>query len=353
MEPWLQPMLCDVADDVPVGDDWIIERKLDGWRALVHRTEHRVKLYGGRNASDYTGKLPYIEGVVARLPHDSVLDGEIVAPAGWGSVQGEMRRNGPHEPSSTSPPLLYVVFDVIRIQGQDVRSLTWTERRALLDAAKFRGPLVFTSEAVEADPRVHQLWLDEGFEGSVAKRIDSRYRSGQRSPSWVKIKPQTTAEAKVVGFKPGTPGSEFDGTLGALEFELLDNGAQSRCSGMDRALRDEIWANQADWLDATIEIKHHGIGDSGKPRHPQFLRRREDRDPAPAPAPAPRAPRANSAPGNRPRNYKAMKPEKLANCLAELEGGYGDAFDRAEFKHTGHANELRLAIEAARSKGIR
>lgn len=354
MEAWLSPMLCDERQDIPQGDDWVIERKLDGWRAIIHRTATDVRLYGGRNGSDYSGKVPYLEGVVSRLPHDTAVDGELVSPVGFSSVQSVMRRNGEHEPSTSSPPLKLVLFDILRVQGTDVRSLPWSERRAMLEACEFNGPLVFTSEVFDADERIHEGFLAEGEEGSVAKKVTGKYRSGSRSPDQVKIKPQSTLDAKVTGFKPGTPGSEFDGTLGALEFEVIDDvgkGAKSRCSGFDRKLRDEIWNDQTEWIGAIIEVKHHGLSQTGVPRHPQFLRRRDDRSPAPAPAKKKAPPRASNG-ERRNRNYVAMGDTKLVRTLHELQVCSGEGYERAENKHRGRDEELAVCIGIAKSRGL-
>lgn len=352
METWLRPMLCDEADEVPTGDEWVVEPKIDGWRVILHRTATGVKVYGGRNASDYTGKLPYLEGVVSRLPEDTVIDGELVArEGGSGGVQSIMFANGPHEPSAASPPLTMVAFDAIRVQGVDIRRLEWHERRAMLEAAKFVGPLVFTSKPVPASCAAHDQFLADGYEGSVAKKVTGRYSSGSRSPVFVKIKPQSTCDAEVVGFKDGT-GSRAGG-VGAFEIKM-DSGARTRVgSGFTDELLADINANRDEWLGATIEIAHHGLGKTGKPRHPVFLRRRDD---LPAPAPRPkRKPRSRGGdgPSGRPRNYKQMLDENLLAAIRELEAGVGDAYDRALNRHTGDPDsEREIARQEARNRGL-
>lgn len=271
----LQPMLCpsgSARQTIPTDinpADWACEPKLDGWRLICHRSASGVSVYGGRNGSSYTGQLPYLEAsLMLALPPDTVVDGEIIAPAGWGGVQHTMRSGQPHQPSAHSPALTLVIFDVLRVTGNDVRAQPWTNRRRLVELIALEDHMKITpilpTEAASLD-----LVIDNGGEGVVLKRKSSRYINW-RSPLWIKVKPQDTAEAKVTGFKAGE--GSFAGLIGAIEFEMLDAPhARSRCSGFDMDLRREITANQAAWLGQVIEIKHHGISAIGKPRHPQFL----------------------------------------------------------------------------------
>lgn len=350
MEAWLQPMLCGKTDEVPVDGRWVLEGKLDGWRLVCHRAGGTVHTFGGRNGSDYTGKVPYIEqALLDVLPPDSAVDGELVGD-GWGDVQGVMTRgHGPHVPSLAVPALSYVVFDITRMFGEDLRSMPWTQRRALLEQAfADAGDGLRVSPVGDCSEESHQAMLALGLEGSVVKRRDGRYVN-TRSNLWLKIKPQETAEARVVGFKPGTEGSAFDGLVGALELEMLDGGARTRASGFDMALRRQITANKADWLGVVVEIKHHGISKDGVPRHPQFLRRRDDRaDESPRPTTR-RTPRVSP---QRMRNYGAMKDAKLLGCIEELRARKGAAFDRAEASGIDPAQHLDAAEQAARERDL-
>jgi hypothetical protein len=123
MEAFLKPMLCGKADLVPEGDEWVAEPKFDGWRAVTHVGD-QVRMFCGREGSEYSGKLPYIERVLRTiLPPDSVVDGELLGSE-WGDVQGVMTRgNGqPHVPSSAVPALTYVLFDITRLNGEDLHA---------------------------------------------------------------------------------------------------------------------------------------------------------------------------------------------------------------------------------------
>lgn len=363
MEPWMKPMLCDRADSLDGFDPatWAAEAKMDGWRAICHvgtpiggdvANGLEVKVYGGRNASDYSGQVPYLEVALAQaLPPDSVVDGELLSSSGWGGVQGAMTRNGCGDQS-----IYIVIFDVLRVDGQDVRKFPWTDRRQLVEAIQ-TSDKVRVSPVFEPSEAKLDAVLQAGFEGLVLKRKSSRYVNS-RSPSWVKVKPQETAEAKVIGFKPGQ--GSFAGMIGAIEFEMLDTGAKSRCSGFDMALRREITANQDQWLGQIIEIKHHGIGKEGKPRHPQYLRRRDDRtasevtggNNAISPPPKKRT-RRSDVPQYRMRNYGAMNDAKLLRCVAELEARAGDAYERCVSKGGDPAADLAEARRVAAERELR
>jgi len=367
MDAWLKPMLCTAVDDVPEGDEWVLERKEDGWRGIFHRDANGVRLYGGRNGTDYTGKVPYLEAMFHRLPDDTAIDGELIGAHGDNSVvQSVMFRNGEHD-LSTSDPLRFVAFDITRCDGQDVRALTWTERRALLEQAGFNGPLVMTADVFESTRKMYEALLDAGAEGVVCKRIESKY-TPDRSKAWVKIKPTMTLDAQVTGFEPGTKGSEFEGTLGALKIEIAGSGVKAKVgTGFDRSTRDQIWATRmqdvGSWLGDIIEVRCQSVTPAGKPKFPRFSRRRDDLMPAGTSAPGqpiastkPKAAKPKGVPQNsggvRSRNYKAMGEAKLVQSILEMRGGYGDATDRAERKHTGLANELALAEAVAAEKGV-
>lgn len=253
------------------------EPKLDGWRAIVHIQSDGVRVYGGRNGSDYTGRVPYIEEAVAHLPVDTVLDGELVSPVDWGMVQSIMTTQRPHKPSKLSPPVNLYVFDMLRLHGHDMRNFTWVQRRKFVDSDSIYadGSLIRPTPILPATNEMLTWSLDQGYEGLVLKDPGSSYVN-KRSNSWAKVKPQLTCEARVIGFKPGKQGGAFEGMVGSFEIELLHTGVHTtvKC-GVD-ARHVEATEHPERWSGAIIEIKHHGLSKTGVPRHPQFSRRRLD-----------------------------------------------------------------------------
>lgn len=328
----IKPMLCADPKALPAtGGGWIMEPKYDGWRLIVHCHDGRVTVFGGRNGKEYTGQLPYLEDELARvLPPDSIIDGELLSPEGFNTVQSVMRAGVPHEPPHHGPALRFVAFDVLRVHGTDTRMQPWRTRRGILDAPDYGASCAYISVSpfVEgADPAQAEAWIAEGYEGVVCKRDDSPYVS-RKDPRWIKFKPQTTDEAKVVGFKPGEAGGQFDGMVGAFEVEMLGSGARTTVKCGTFAVHESATNEPEKWLGTVIEVKHHGLGKTGVPRHPQFLRRRDDRT-APAAAKPAKAPTGAAPAGGRMRNYSAMGVAKLEKCLRELQDGEGtDAYDR-------------------------
>lgn len=350
MDARYKPMLCESAEAIPAdAGAWVLEPKFDGWRTIVVvQPTGAVLLYGGRNGNAYSGKVPYVEqALAAALPPGTAIDGELVCPSGWGGVQSAMTSGAPHVPSALSPALTLVAFDVLEVNGQDVRALTWEQRRQILEMIAWPN-FTYLSPTGDASVGSHARMLDLGMEGSVVKRRASTYRPGARSRDWLKLKAIGSEDCTVVGFDPGE--GEFAGMIGAIRFRT-PRGVESSASGMTLAERQRMTADPDAYVGRIVEIVHNGVMASGKLRHPRFKRMRDDRSPAPAPKPKParrRAPRG----GPWMRNYKAMTDAKLAGCVRELVFGHGDAYQRV-IDHGGDLSQhIRVAREEAMSRGL-
>lgn len=274
----LKPMLCLNAPGkpprLPGGDGWIIEPKLDGWRFIFHVTSEGVRSYGGRNGADWTGSgaLPAVEVELAFLPDDTILDAELIVPESptAGAVSGALGKRA-------AGNLQAVVFDVLRIAGTDTTGLPWERRRELLEKAAegFDGERLRIMPYHDKDEQLHQSWLEQGLEGSVAKQRTSPYRPGSRTKEWTKIKPQTTDEAIIVGTVEGQNG--WAGKVGAFMLQMIDSGATTTCAVPDDEVQADVTADPDKWLGRVIELRHHGLMPSGKPQHPVYHRLRPDR----------------------------------------------------------------------------
>jgi DNA ligase D-like protein (predicted ligase) len=176
---WLEPMAATLTQKRFAAPGWVFERKLDGIRLLAFKQGGDVRLLS-RNRISQNAAYPDIEAAVAALPvEDVVLDGE--ATGVW-REQGEV---------------LYHVFDILWLNGRDLRPLPLKARRELLESLVLRRPLCLVERLTDEAP--WQRACREGWEGVIAKRNDSPYEH-RRSPHWLKMKCEATQELVVGGF---------------------------------------------------------------------------------------------------------------------------------------------------------
>ena len=179
---WLEPMAATLTQDRFTGPEWLFERKLDGIRMLAFKNGADVKLYSRNRLPQH---YPRVADAIAKLPVDNaILDGE----AAWDRSTSL---------ASGTAGVEYHVFDILWLDGRDVRSLPLEERRALLKTLPLRAPLGRVAEVRDEKP--WELAATKGWEGVIAKRRDSRYEH-RRSPLWLKMKCEATQELVVGGF---------------------------------------------------------------------------------------------------------------------------------------------------------
>ncbi|WP_449386558.1 ATP-dependent DNA ligase [Cellulomonas soli] len=222
------------ADDPPVGlptgPEWAYEVKWDGVRILTDTRTGTLHLTS-RTGADVTATYPELGGLATL--QDAVLDGEIVLmAAGLPSFTALAARMHVHDARraqalAARAPVTYVVFDVLFLHGTDLRRRPWHGRRTILDG-------VSLPEHVQRSP-VYQdgtvLWQAtraQGLEGVLAKRTDSPYQEGRRSPDWVKAAHVRTRTALVVGWREEAGGH---GTLGAVLLAAPDERGTLRYLG--------------------------------------------------------------------------------------------------------------------------
>jgi bifunctional non-homologous end joining protein LigD len=164
---------------LPRGAAWGFEVKWDGVRAIVS-TEAGLEVRS-RRGWIMSDRLPEL----AALPTGLVLDGELAALDDDGRPSFPLvcsrilHRRG-------HVPVVLVVFDVLRVEGEDAMCLPYEGRRRLLEALDLEGPAWTTADTFEDGPALLQAVREQGLEGVVAKRRDSTYRPGERG--WIKVK---------------------------------------------------------------------------------------------------------------------------------------------------------------------
>lgn len=316
------PMLAkDTRGDTSVVPrDWVMEPKLDGWRWLTVVGDGNVRCFGGRNGSEHAPP-PVVQTACESLPPGTTLDGELIP---LDRTQKSPWVN--HLLAHGGDGLGYVIFDTPVFNGIDLTHAPWTYRRTWLETLELTHPVVLNPYR-SFDPDVVTQWVDLGFEGAVCKNPRSVYRAGKRSGDWLKIKPQLTDDAIVTGWQHGK-GASNTHLCGCLEIRMTDTDVETTTAF--KATPEEA----EKMIGRLIEIRHHGLMKSGKPRHPIFSRTRDDLEPVNSPAPKPEGPPVRKAqPTTRPsgasnRNYTAMGSPKLLQCRRELAAGEGGAFDK-------------------------
>ncbi|NMH92569.1 DNA ligase [Pseudonocardia bannensis] len=207
----------------PLNSDgsWAIEYKWDGVRGLVTVAGEHVRVRS-RNAKNVSGTFPELAGLSAALDgRPAVLDGEVVAldrngRPDFGRIQ---RRLGVPRPSArllTTVPVVYVIFDLLGVDGTPLLDQPYEKRRAKLDTLGLTGPVVQIPPYVTglSGATMLRTAAEHGLEGIVAKKLDSTYRPGRRSPSWRKSPLRKRISVVIGGWTTGQGGRT--GGLGAL-----------------------------------------------------------------------------------------------------------------------------------------
>ncbi|HEY0750758.1 MAG TPA: non-homologous end-joining DNA ligase, partial [Chitinophagaceae bacterium] len=194
----IKPMLATLTDDAYDDENWLFEIKWDGYRALANVQDGNVRLVS-RNNKPFTERYTPVTEALARLPFNAVLDGEIIAVNEKGMAEFQMMQNWQSAPET---PLQYYIFDIIWLNGYDVTSLPLIERKDLLEKILPEGDDVikYSSHIMESGKAFFEAAMEQGLEGIMAKRADSRYTIGNRSADWLKIKVNQRQEVVIAGY---------------------------------------------------------------------------------------------------------------------------------------------------------
>lgn len=209
---WIEPQLLTLAPHVPAGPGWLHELKYDGYRLHV-RLEHGAVKMLTRGGHDWADRMPSVVRGAERLRAESAyLDGELVILDDRGLPDFDALHAYIRTKRKRAPGLLAVqVFDLLHLDGEDLRGLPLVARKAaladLLSRSRGTAPVIRYVDHLESCGDVFLERVREmGLEGIVSKRASSRYRMGMRSADWVKIKCFERYDLVAVGYT-GTLGS--------------------------------------------------------------------------------------------------------------------------------------------------
>ena len=226
---WIAPQLATLVSSVPEGPDWVHELKYDGYRMLC-RVKDRTATLLTRNDHDWTAKLPHIAAAAAGLPvRTAWLDGEVVALLPNGRISFQRLQNA--FDAHIDQELIYFVFDLLYLDGYDLRASPLLERKRLLSALlQNRRPsaLIRFSDHIAGQGEIaFAEACRSGMEGLIAKRGDASYLAG-RNRNWVKVKCGRRQEFVIGGFSDPS-GSRT--AFGALLLGVYDEQGRLRYAG--------------------------------------------------------------------------------------------------------------------------
>jgi bifunctional non-homologous end joining protein LigD len=219
---FIPPQLASEAAAPPVGEHWVHELKLDGYRMQAHIDKSgKVRLYT-RSGLDWTHRMPSIAREVGKLSVESaILDGEVVVLAEDG--QSSFAKLQAAFDEGAAHPLTYFVFDLMHLNGHDLRQQPLTARKEILaqmlDNLPEHETVRYGQHIQTEGAPIFKEACRLGAEGIVSKRSDSAYTSG-RTKSWLKIKCDRRQEFVVGGFTKPANGTEG---IGALLLGYYDN----------------------------------------------------------------------------------------------------------------------------------
>jgi bifunctional non-homologous end joining protein LigD len=364
-------MLALLADAPLQDPNLAYEPKYDGIRAIVELASGGrpdvVRIYS-RNGNDKTRQFPEIARALAeygrRLKAGVVLDGEIVAldrdgePAGFQRLQGRIHLSSDTGAlrASREAPVAFIAFDILQDGGEDLRPLPLTSRRARLERVfgNTGSSLLRLSEFVPADGRaLHARAVAAGWEGLVAKHLQSHYKPGQRTPDWRKLKITREQEFVVGGW---TEPRGARGYLGALLLGVYDGGSLDYVghtgTGFNEAELRRVYEflraieipkspfrtrpksnERPHWAEPRLvaQVRFTEWTEDGKLRHPIYLGLRGDVEPSGVRREAEGAGRGKTAGGRRPAGRrKAATHARTASSnpvveqLNAIQAGKGD-----------------------------
>ncbi|WP_242347042.1 non-homologous end-joining DNA ligase [Anaeromyxobacter terrae] len=300
--PPYRAQLAQLADEAPEGDAWVHEIKYDGYRIGCAIEDGAVTLWS-RNGKDWTAQFPEVAAAARRLKvRSALLDGEVAAvlPDGRTSFQALQNAFG-----TGRRELLYFVFDLLHLDGEDLAERPLLERKAAVERllGEGAGIIRYAQHFSGSGRDIHREACRLGLEGIVSKRADRPYRPG-RNATWVKTKCVLRQELVVGGFTD--PEGAARDAIGALLVGYPEGGALRFAGKVGtgwtnegaRALRERLarlaqeqspftppppgrLGRDAHWVrpELVCEVAFTEWTQDGKIRHPSFQGLREDKRP--------------------------------------------------------------------------
>ncbi|HET7116314.1 MAG TPA: DNA ligase D [Hanamia sp.] len=296
-------MLAKETDEAFDDKNWLFEIKWDGYRAVSEirkkagLTGRQVVLLYSRNGLNFHEKYPIVTEQLQNINADAVLDGEIVVLDERGKPDFQLLQ---HYSENKDRPIQYYVFDLLELNGHDTTKLKLIERKELLKTIIPKNEVLkYSDHILEKGKSFFAVSKEKDLEGIMAKKMDSKYYPGKRSPDWLKIKNHKTAEAIIAGYTEPAGARKYFGALILASkkgkkfiyightgtgfnhqslkemYELMQPLVQEN-SPFDEKIKTN---SPVTWVKPELicEIKYSEVTTDGKFRHPVFLHLRNDK----------------------------------------------------------------------------
>ncbi len=193
-----RPQMATLADEPFDNDQWLFENKYDGYRALAQIDNGKVNLIS-RNGISFNEKYGEIAKTLEKIPHNLVIDGEIVIEDAKGKSNFQWLQN--HNEHPKRGKLKFYVFDILYFNGFDLRKLELIQRKKILNAIlpKLKN-IIFSKHTIGKGIDTFKAVEKNGGEGIIAKKISSPYHENKRTKDWLKIKTEMQQEMVIGGF---------------------------------------------------------------------------------------------------------------------------------------------------------
>ena len=234
--------LARLVAAAPAGRAWLHEVKLDGYRVLIWRDRGDIRITS-RGGQQWTARLPATAAAARRLPCEScILDGELVALDAQGQSHFGLLQRSLADPQAAAR-LRVVIFDLLFLDGEDLRPLPQIERKRRLARllSRTNTPLRLSRYTVGNGPAAARAACEAGLEGIVSKSAAAPYEAGRRG-AWLKCKCVQSDEYAIIGY---TLGHGARASLGSLLLGTPLSGTRWRYrgrvgTGFDRAMIEDL-----------------------------------------------------------------------------------------------------------------
>jgi bifunctional non-homologous end joining protein LigD len=309
----IQPMLASIAEDPFDNPNWLFEIKWDGYRVVSFIENGTVRMVS-RNQNDLGPRYPELRELPKLVNAKSaILDGEVVVLDEKGRPSFSLmqqrtgiRAHGRQSASRPDLPIIYYVFDLIYLDGYDLRRVALDDRKRVLRQILPSGEMVrYSDHQAGQGVALFQAAKQKGLEGILAKKCNSCYEE-RRSREWLKIKITQTVDCVIGGYTDPEGARQY---FGSLALGLYNDKKQlihvgNAGTGFNQAMLKQIWgvlkeietkkspftgpvdAKNVHWVkpERVAEVKFsewtHETSEGGlKLRAPVFLGLREDKDP--------------------------------------------------------------------------